>query len=122
MFGEFYKKTFKNGGICDFDIEYPDVRDAVKAIKQAGGKAVLAHPGQQQNFDLIDVLYPLGLDGVEYNHPENSESDRQKIKTYSDKYHLFLTGGSDYHGIYDVDPKQIGQFLSDESGVWALCR
>ena len=23
MFGEFYQKTFKHGGICDFDIRYP---------------------------------------------------------------------------------------------------
>jgi len=41
MFGEFYKKSFKRGGICAFDIDYIDVFDAVKAIKEAGGLAIL---------------------------------------------------------------------------------
>lgn len=62
MVGTFYMNTFKNGGICDFDIQYLDVFDAVKIIKSAGGLAVLAHSGQQQNFYLIDKLAHLGLD------------------------------------------------------------
>jgi len=53
MFGDFYNTMFKNGGICAFDIEYMDVFDAVKTVKEAGGLTVLAHPGQQQNFLLI---------------------------------------------------------------------
>ena len=43
MFGEFYQKTFKHGGICDFDIRYPSPLEALRAIKDAGGLAVLAH-------------------------------------------------------------------------------
>lgn len=48
MFGTFYHETFKNGGYCDFDIEYLDAAAAVRVITEAGGLAVLAHPGQQQ--------------------------------------------------------------------------
>jgi predicted metal-dependent phosphoesterase TrpH len=68
MFGNFYKKIFKNNGICHFDITYVSAFDAVKAIKDAGGLAVLAHPGQQQNFHLIPALKKHGLDGIELNH------------------------------------------------------
>ena len=121
IFGDFYKSTFKNGGLCDFDIEYIDVYDAVKIIKLAGGKAVLAHCGQQQNFTLIPSLIELGLDGLEYNHSANSENDKKIIKEYANKYNLFLTGGSDYHGKYEVENVNIGDYLSDESGVHALC-
>ncbi len=121
MFGEFYKNTFKEGGICDFDIEYLNVFDAVKVITEAGGKAVLAHSGQQQNFYLIEKLIPLGLVGLEYNHPENSQLDKEIILEYSKKYNLFLTGGSDYHGKNDKIPHQIGSFISHESGVSELC-
>lgn len=121
MFGDFYKTIFKNGGICDFDIEYIDVFQAVKAIQNAGGKAVLAHSGQQQNFYLIDKLVPLGLQGLEYNHSANSSYDKLLLKGYGVKYGLFLTGGSDYHGRNEAIANKLGSFLSEESGVEELC-
>lgn len=118
MFGSFYKTVFKSGGICDFDIEYIDVYDAVNVIKSAGGLAVLAHPGQQKNFYLIDKI---PFDGIEFNHLANSEGDKKIIREYASKYNLFLTGGSDYHGKYEAVPVDIGDFISEESGVNALC-
>ena len=121
MFGDFYKKIFKQGGICHFDIEYVDVFDAVKAIKESGGLAVLAHPGQQQNFWMIYELVELGLDGLELSHHTHSEEDRRMIRHYADIYDLFLTGGSDYHGKYEPQPFGIGDFLSEKSGVRAIC-
>ena len=121
MFGDFYKKTFKQGGICAFDIEYIDVFDAVKAVKEAGGLAVLAHPGQQQNYWLIPELLKLKLDGLELNHHTHTDKDRETIRNLADQYGLFMTGGSDYHGRYEPQPFGIGDFLSDESGVNALC-
>jgi len=121
MFGDFYQKTFKNGGVCAFDIEYTDVFDAVKAIKEAGGLAVLAHPGQQRNFWLIPELVRIGLDGLELNHYANSEEDKEMIHSYANQYDLFLTGGSDNHGKYESQPFSIGDFLSEESGVKSIC-
>jgi len=121
MFGRFYKKTFKNGGICDFDINYPDVFEMVKVAKKAGGFAVLAHPGQQQNFFMIPELVKCGLDGLEINHPANSGKDKVIIRDYAKRYGLFLTGGSDYHGRYENKSAAIGDFLSEESGVLAIC-
>jgi len=121
MFGNFYQETFKNGGICDFDIRYPDVFDVINMLKQAGGLAVLAHPGQQQNFVLIQELIGCGLDGLEINHPANTEKDMDIIRAYAGKFDLFLTGGSDYHGKYENRSAAIGDFLSDESGVQAIC-
>lgn len=104
LFGEFYYSVFKNGGICHFDIEYTDPLEAVKAIKDAGGYAVLAHSGQQQNFELIPALVKAGLDGLELNHHANSDRDKQVIREYAEKYNLFLTGGSDFHGRYEAVP------------------
>jgi len=121
MFGVFYHKTFKQGGICDFDIEYIDIFEAVRIIKEAGGFAVLAHPGQQQNFRLIPELVKLGLDGLELNHHTHSQKDKDMIRDYAKQYSLFLTGGSDYHGKYEPQPFGIGDFLSEESGISALC-
>ncbi len=116
-FGEFYLSTFKNKGPCDFDIEYIDVNTAVETVSKAGGLAVLAHSGQQQNFYLIDELVKLGLRGLEYNHEDNSEADKKVIAEYAHKYNLFLTGGSDYHGTNSKAISDIGSYLSEESGI-----
>jgi predicted metal-dependent phosphoesterase TrpH len=78
MFGGFYQKAFKQGGICDFDVEYADVIEAVEAIKSAGGLAILAHPGQQKNFWLIPELVKAGLDGLELNHHPDFDGKRSK--------------------------------------------
>jgi len=121
MFGSFYQKTFKQGGICDFDIAYIDVLDAVRTIREADGLAVLAHPGQQQNFWLISKLAEHGLSGLELNHHSHSENDKEVIRDYAKRYGLFLTGGSDYHGKYEPQPFGIGDLLSEESGVAAIC-
>jgi len=121
MFGEFYKKTFKNGGACDFDICYPDVFETVRTVKSAGGLAVLAHPGQQKNFYLIPGLVECGLDGLEINHPSHTEEDMLAIRDYAKRYSLFQTGGSDYHGRYENKSADIGDYLSEASGVRAIC-
>lgn len=121
MFGEFYQKIFKNKGICDFDIEYPSPFAAVEAIKAAGGLAVLAHSGRQQNFALIPELVECGLDGLEYSHPANSLEDKKIIKDYAKRFGLFLTGGSDSHGDFENGSAKVGEYLSEESGIKAIC-
>lgn len=120
LFGDFYYSTFKNNGICHFDIEYirPDV--AVRTIKDAGGYAVLAHSGQQQNFELIPMLVKAGLDGLEINHHANNSEDRKIIREYAERYDLFLTGGSDCHGRYEKGSPEVGDYLAEESGAKIL--
>lgn len=120
MFGAFYQSVFKNHGICDFDITYCNPYEAVEVICQAGGKAVLAHSGQQKNFSLIPALTKCGLSGLELNHPANREPDKKIIREYAEKYGLFLTGGSDFHGAYENNSADIGEYLSEQSGLEAL--
>lgn len=115
MFGDIYRNIFKNGGPCDFDIEYPAAEDAVRAIKADGGWAVLAHPGQQGNFPMIHRLADAGLDGIEYRHPSHSSSDRMKAEEFAKSYGLFLTGGSDFHGTYEKTRSRLGQYPAHES-------
>lgn len=111
IYSDLYKKLFKNGGICSKDIEYVDALEAVKAIKSDNGIAVLAHPGQLDSYGIINKLVAAGLDGIELNHMDHTEEDIKKIKEYSDKYSLILTGGSDFHGEYG-SPIKIGEVTS----------
>ncbi|MGL5973088.1 MAG: hypothetical protein ACRCZK_05225 [Oscillospiraceae bacterium] len=63
MFGNFYKNTFKNGGICDCDITYIPVRDIVEIIVADGGIPILANL-LQNNLFLVEKLIPYGLKGI----------------------------------------------------------
>ena len=120
MFGTFYQTVFKHGGICDFDIRYPSPLEALRAIKDAGGLAVLAHSGQQQNFCIIPELAKQGLDGPELNHHANHAKDHTIIRRYAEEYGLFLTGGSDFHGRYEGVSVDVGDYLAEPGGVRAI--
>jgi hypothetical protein len=76
---------------------------AVTLIGEAGGVAVIAHPiwhpkeptGQE---GLIDLLVPLGLAGIEVDHPDLDLEARKRFRGYATKRGLLTTGSSDYHG------------------------
>ncbi|MGF7058774.1 inositol monophosphatase family protein [Brassicibacter mesophilus] len=116
VYSELYYQLFKGEGICSRDIRHIDVFEAVKAIKADGGIAILAHPGQQDSYYLIDDLVKAGLDGVEIYHEDHTVEDYTKIFEYRDKYNLILTGGSDYHGIYGSDV-QIGNICMPDDYI-----
>jgi len=74
------------------------VEKAIKLINNAGGVAVIAHPGyfinQQKLFEFIEA----GLDGIEVYHPLHNEKLRKEYHSIANQYWLLETGGSDYHG------------------------
>lgn len=115
--GETFRRLFKNGGPCAFDIEYLDARDAVRAIKEAEGLAVLAHPGQQGNYSSIPALLDAGLDGLELMHHAHTAADRRRIADAAALYGLLLTGGSDSHGLYENDSPAVGSYLCPERAI-----
>lgn len=51
-----YKTLFKEDGLCARDINYVDAQEAIKAIVEDGGVAVLAHPGQLDSYDMVPEL------------------------------------------------------------------
>lgn len=99
-----YHSLFKNGGICDRDITYVDARDAVRAIVEDGGLAVLAHPGQLDSYDLLPTLVDCGLGGIERFHPDHAPLDHIRCTELAERYSLVCTGGSDYHGRFGSIP------------------
>lgn len=73
--------------------------DAVKMIHEAGGVAVLAHPGLYPDDSIIEQLVALGLDGIEVYHADHGEEDEKRYLHIAKQYELLITGGSDYHGV-----------------------
>lgn len=101
IFGELFHELFsRDGGWARVDIQYPETREAMKLIKEAGGIAVLAHPGVYGNFELIPELCKMGLDGIEAYHPRQSQADEKAAVEAARVYGLLATGGSDFHGMY----------------------
>lgn len=116
LFPSIHETMFRRGGKLFFHMDYVDVVDAVKAISDAGGYAVIAHPNQQNNIETVQRVVKYGLRGIEYNHISNSEEYKKIILEYAKKYKLFLTGGSDFHGKFDRRINEVGSHLSEESG------
>lgn len=114
IYSSLYKQLFKGEGVCNRDIQYINVFDALGAIKADGGYAVLAHPGQLNSYHLIPELVGKGLDGIELNHKDHTAKDYEIILDYAKKYNLTLTGGSDFHGAYGQGRDQIGSILAPD--------
>ena len=81
-----------------------DARDAVAAIVEDGGRAVLAHPGQLNSYGIVPELVTCGLSGIERDHPDHGPSDRRRCDDIADRYRLMRTSGSDYHGAFGSVP------------------
>ncbi len=87
-------------------------KDVIKAIKNAGGIAVLAHPACYWCFSLdlfVKSLIKLGLDGIEVYYPYKRHRGIIKfhfaatVAKVAKKYNLIATGGTDSH--YEIAGK-----------------
>lgn len=72
---------------------------AIHLIHEAGGVAVMAHPGLNRTDDIIPEMVGGGLDGLECFHSKHSTATSQHYLQLADEYHLLVTGGSDCHGM-----------------------
>jgi len=78
--------------------------EAIALIHQAGGLAVLAHPGLNHTDEVIPDLVAAGMDGIECFHTKHSTSMTQRYLEIADKHALLVTGGSDCHGMSKGKP------------------
>ena len=78
--------------------------ESVELIHQAGGLAVMAHPGLNRTDEIIPDLVNAGLDGIECFHTKHSTKMAERYLEIAEKYHLLVTGGSDCHGFSKVKP------------------
>jgi predicted metal-dependent phosphoesterase TrpH len=96
----FYWDYFSQGKPCYIAMTYPDMKDVIDIIHRNNGKAVLAHPGinLKDNFNMIDQMLPLGLDGIEAYSSYHDHNTAQWFFTKARQNNLFVTNGSDFHG------------------------
>ena len=78
--------------------------DAIELIHQAGGLAVMAHPGLNRTDEVIPKLVAAGMDGLECFHTKHTTSMTGHYLEIADAHHLLVTGGSDCHGLSKGKP------------------
>ncbi len=108
IYGELYERLFGKDGVAVVKKDFPDVRDVMTQIHEAGGLAVMAHPWLYDSVELIPELAGLGLDGIEVWHDSANEEQTDKLIEIAKKYDLCMTGGSDFHGMMSPKPNPIG--------------
>ncbi len=97
-----FKKFLVRGKPGYVTSEWCDIATAVKAIKAAGGQAVLAHPSRYKLSNkwlrrLLQEFKHAGGDGIEVALPQQAPSDRQFLAQLAEEYQLLSSQGSDFH-------------------------
>jgi hypothetical protein len=93
-----------------------DVFEAVRAVREAGGVPVFAHPratkrGRVVPDALIVELAAAGLFGLEADHEDHSPRERAEIRALANSLGLVVTGSSDFHGTHKT--VRLGAFRTD---------
>jgi len=81
---------------------YPTIPEVASIIKEAGGKAFLAHlygyfADDHEEF-LNSIVSLNALDGLECYHSLHTIDKTKHLLNYCNKHKLYASGGSDYHG------------------------
>ncbi len=118
------------------NLSYPSfspwsVRKGIELIHAAGGLAVLAHPGCEED-PLMKILgfrchkaadircyADWGLDGVETHTPVHSLREKEMYSQIAENLGLMVTGGSDCHGNDDfLGPALMGVYTDFPENVF----
>ena len=96
----FYWDFYAKGKPCYVEIKYPTLAETIKIIKENGGVAVLAHPGNnlKGNLELFDEMVGMGLQGVEAFSSYHDKAMADYFLKRGREYNLLITCGSDFHG------------------------
>ncbi len=124
LYGEINNSLFNYpDGKCLVTREYPDVNFVLDLIHSAKGVAVMAHPYMFDNIDLLKELIELGkIDGIEVNHYSNNDEQKAELIKIAKEHDLIITGGSDFHGLYNSSIAYIGCNTTDEENLDKLCK
>ena len=85
------------------------VEEALERILGSGGVPSLAHPVRvaKNNWDklaqYVEDLAGLGLRAIEVFHSEHSPENQSYYAALAQRFHLGITGGSDFHGANKAD-------------------
>jgi 3',5'-nucleoside bisphosphate phosphatase len=95
---EAFDRYLGAGKPANVEKERLEIAEGIRLIHEAGGIAVIAHPGPDGRRERIEPLVPMGLDGLEVKHPSHSGEDMKRLAALAAHFGLVSSGGSDWHG------------------------
>lgn len=97
-------------------------RDAVESTHEAGGIAILAHPGIYPFEIPFDNLLAYGIDGIEVYYSRHSAAQMAYWEREAKRNSLIRSGGSDFHGHNSRNPYPVGSVpIPSEVKEWWTC-
>ena len=96
----FYWDFYSQGKPCYVPMQFPGMQRILELIHDNGGKAVLAHPGNnlRGHEDLFSEIMALGFEGVEAFSSYHSLEQTAFFCRRTREEGKFCTCGSDFHG------------------------
>lgn len=102
----FTRDLIGDGGRAEVPRNQISARDAVGLVRDAGGAAVIGHPGLRHHLgthdpvptELIEDLVAHGLSGLEVDHPDHDPDVRERLRDLAARLEVITTGGTDFHG------------------------
>lgn len=93
-----------------------DPVEAIALVHDAGGIAVLAHPGTVRRDEVLPRFKEMGLDGLEVYHAKHTPNMVRHYKRLAAQNDLIVSGGSDWHG--RSEPRS--ELGSQKVPIWVL--
>ena len=103
--GVFYRKYMSNPSskfFVNMDDCLPDFETAANIVREAGGMVFLPHiyEYREHSMDILDyILKNYKIDGIECYYRNFEEWQTEFLLNKCKEYNLYVSGGSDYHGI-----------------------
>ncbi|HOA33617.1 MAG: PHP domain-containing protein [Clostridiales bacterium] len=122
MYGELYELLFSPESEENIIVnaKYSPVEEVIAAIHSAGGIAILANPAVYGGLELAERMLEHGLNGIEVWSSDASEEDTKKFYEFAKKNKLLMTGGSNFHGMYNKGIWSVGDYGVHEDQVQEL--
>ncbi len=122
LYGSVNEKLFSYPrGECLVTREYPEVKFVIDMIHSSKGVAIMAHPHMYGNIELLHELIDDGrIDGIECYHHSATPIQQDALAKLAKEHDLIITGGSDFHGLYNSTMTHIGSYTTDEENIEKL--
>jgi len=93
-----FKKWLGFGRLAWVPAAVADAAAVISTVQDAGGVAILAHPGEDDFSLAVPGLLEAGLDGLEVHRPTPRRRLREEAASVVHRHGLLASGGSDWHG------------------------
>ena len=111
LYGPLYKSLFGTNppGRVHHPVRYDTVDTVLETLRACRAVVVFAHPSVYKSMELVRELAAAGrIDGIEVDHPRNTEADKAECRALCRQYGLIVTGGTDFHGSNTDRPNPVG--------------